>query len=199
MKHAVTRELHAYWSRLRKMRAAPERQDIDPAAIRTLLSDTFILEVGGRPSDPDYTLRLSGTRLNALFLSELKGRSLLALWSPADRDAIADMLSAVVDDCSPVVAGLRAAPAGHRPIDLEMILLPLKHHGQTHARVLGALAPIEVPSWLGLLPIESLSLSSFRLLGLEPSRAVLPEADRIVPRLDAPRRYGRFLVHEGGR
>ena len=41
MKLAVTMELHAYWNRLRGARSAPERNDVDPSAIRGVLTDQF--------------------------------------------------------------------------------------------------------------------------------------------------------------
>jgi hypothetical protein len=201
MKHPVTRQLFAYWSEIRGSRAAPERQSVDPAAIRDLLADTFILEVEGSLAAPTFSVRLSGTRLNALFLCELKGQSFLSLWQRADRKPMSALLGSVIDDCCPVVAGLRAGPEGHRSIDLELVLLPLRHHGRTHSRVLGAIAPIEVPSWLGLLPVENLATSSFRLIGHEPVEMALPQRLPVpaIAGVSPPRRYGRFLVHEGGR
>lgn len=201
MKHAVSRELYSYWDGLRQGRSAPERADIDPAAIRNVLSDTFVLngETGGRSAP--FTVRLSGTRLNALFLREMKGASLLDLWLEADQPAVGRIFHTVLDDAAPLVAGLRGAPMGHRPVDLEMVLLPLRHHGRTHARILGAIAPVEMPPWLGLVGIEHLTLTSVRLIEATPAtpadrrRAAPPP----IATVDGPRRYGRFLVHEGGR
>jgi hypothetical protein len=203
MKQAVTRELYAYWNDLRGGRAAPERADIDPAAIRSILSDTFILEFDQENRSPLFPFRLSGTRLNALFLTELKGRSILDLWEAGDRAALVRILHGVPDDSAPVVAGLRAAPHGHPPIELELLLLPLRHHGRTHSRILGAITPMRVPSWLGLLPIEHLSLASLRhvdqsQLAMLASR---PDPSFIGGRVQAttPRRYGNLVVHQGGR
>ena len=70
MKLAASRELFAYWNALRGARSAPERDDVDPGAIRGVLADTFILEF-----DPaaGFPLRVVGTRTNALFLRELRG------------------------------------------------------------------------------------------------------------------------------
>lgn len=203
MKHPVSRELYSYWDGLRHDRSAPERGDIDPAAIRNVLSDTFILsgEADGRTAP--FTVRLSGTRLNALFLREMKGCSLLDLWPETDQLAVGRIFHTVLDDAAPLVAGLRGAPEGHRPIDLEMVLLPLRHHGRTHARILGAIAPVEMPPWLGLVGLEHLALTSLRLIEsaaaapTEHRRA--PPAPRRAPAMPGPRRYGRFLVHEGGR
>ena len=45
MKHPSNRELFDYWNERRGERLAPERADIEPAAIRHVLGDTFVLEV----------------------------------------------------------------------------------------------------------------------------------------------------------
>lgn len=203
MKHAVSRELYSYWDGLRQGRSAPERADVDPAAIRNVLSDTFVLSGEATRDVAPFTVRLSGTRLNALFLREMKGTSLLDLWPEADRPAVERICRTVLDDAAPLVAGMRGAPPGHRPVGLEMVLLPLRHHGRTHARILGAISPIEMPPWLGLVPIEHMTLTSLRLI--EATTSTAPDRRRSTPApqhalpVDAPRRYGRFLVHEGGR
>ena len=62
---------------MRGARSAPERSEIDPAAIRGVLADTFILEVD---ISRRYPVRIAGTRTNALFLRELKGGGFLDLW-----------------------------------------------------------------------------------------------------------------------
>ena len=43
MKHAASRELYTYWEEKRGTRPAPERAEIEPGAIRGVLSDAFIL------------------------------------------------------------------------------------------------------------------------------------------------------------
>ena len=42
MKHPSNRELFDYWNERRGERLAPERADIEPAAIRHVLGDTFV-------------------------------------------------------------------------------------------------------------------------------------------------------------
>ena len=44
MKHKNSHLLVGYWSRLRKGREVPDQTDIDPRAIKRLLSYTFILD-----------------------------------------------------------------------------------------------------------------------------------------------------------
>ena len=69
MKHAATRALYAYWDRCRGDRAAPDRADIEPGAIRHVLGDTFIVTFDAKAGHP---FRLAGTRICALFGGELE-------------------------------------------------------------------------------------------------------------------------------
>ncbi len=161
MRQAGSHELFAYWNALRRGRAAPERGDLDPAAIRGVLADTFMLEVD---AEATYPFCLSGTRLNALFDIEAKGRSFLSLWREEQRPEMATLLRTVIDGVCPIVVGATAAPQDYAKTEFEMLLLPLRHLGKTHARVLGRIAPSKHPSWLGLLPIEALEFSSMRVL-----------------------------------
>jgi hypothetical protein len=137
MKLAVTLELYAYWSALRGARSAPERNDIDPGAIRSVLADTFVLDFDAQSGFP---LRISGSRANALFMMELRGFSFLRLWREADRKEIKSILESVADEAQPFLLGAEALPSGLGSIDIEVSLLPLRHHGLTHSRILGSIA-----------------------------------------------------------
>lgn len=202
MKHAVSQELFQYWSVLRGARTAPERGDLDPAMIRGILADTFVLEVTSRIGtlDRGFSIRLSGTRVNALFLEELKQCCFLSLWSAEERDEIEDMLNSVLDDQTATVAGVHAAPRQASELDLELLLLPLRHHGHTHRRILGSLAPFRIPSWFGLRPVEHLGLSTMRTMttAAQPNPPMSAAALAGEPSRQ-PVRRGRFVVHHGGR
>ena len=161
MKQAATRELYNHWNDLRGDRAAPDREEIEPASIRGLLNDTFILERG--PRQP-FAFRLCGARIGELFLAEMRGANFLGLFSPEDADSVHSLLEAVTDDPGPIVAGVRAAPPGRDPMDLELLLLPLGPLGMPDARVLGSLTPATRSSWFGLLACEPARLTSLRIL-----------------------------------
>lgn len=171
MRQATTLELYEYWNHLRGARLSPERAEIDPAAIRHILADTMILE-----SDDErrFPVRISGTRLNALFLDEQKGRSFVDLFTPEERPSVSVMIQSVLDEARPLVAGLTAAPEDARPVNLELLLLPLRHHGKTHARVLGALTPTAIPAWLGLRPASCLRMVAMRYIDDGEPGPVLP-------------------------
>ena len=202
MKHAGTQALYSYWDSLRGDRAAPERADIDPAAIRAILADTLLIEVDQRssPSNHDFAVRLGGTRVNALFGEDLKGRDFLSLWCDEDRESVSRLVTAVLDDACPAVAGLLAAPAGHQPVWLELLLLPLRHHGKTHARLLGSLVPAEIPRWFGLMPTQPLRLTTQRMVAApQAPNSLFAQAHRREMERSAPRRRQHLFVHEGGR
>jgi hypothetical protein len=162
MRQQVSKDLFAYWSELKGARTAPDRADIDPMAIRQILADTFIIEVD---QSGVFPMRLSGTRLNALWLREQKGHSFVDLWRDEDRSGVGAALSTVIDGACPIVAGARALAPGDATLELELLLLPLRHFGKTHSRVLGALSPTHQPEWLGVHRAGPLELVSLRVIG----------------------------------
>ena len=161
MIHQATNELFRYWNDLRGERTAPERNQIDPSAIRHVLADTFMLEFD---AERRFPIRLAGTRVNALFDAEQKGRSFLDLWPSEERRNLAGILMTVADGACPVVAGAVAAPAGRNACAFELLFLPMRHHGKTHSRILGMIKSVKNPSWLGMLPIGPLELRSLRIV-----------------------------------
>lgn len=196
MRQAVTRDLYAYWNRLRGARSAPDRSDIDPAAIRHVLADTFIIEID---QERQFPIRLCGTRLNAMWLFDQKGRSFLDLWRVADRRNVAAALLTVVDGVAPVVAGARAPAAERRPMELELLLLPLRHFGKTHSRLLGSLAPACQPGWLGLAPAEPLELLSLRVIADLEKFSLTPPPTLGSAVLTTCGKGPRLVVYEGGK
>lgn len=197
MRHDASRRLFNYWTELRGTRAAPERASVDPVAIAGILGDTFILEV-----DPklDFPFRVCGARANALFDRNLKGASFVELWKAEDRRAVRALALTALDGACPVVAGAMAAVPDRAPVEMELLLLPLRHNGKTHARLLGALSPARYPSWFGLLPAENLSLSSMRILRPEPvTPHQMQPARAFAKNISSPlERRRRFTVLEGG-
>jgi hypothetical protein len=183
--------LFSYWDGLRGERAAPERGDIEPGDIRHILADTFILEIG---EDRRATFRLGGTRVCALFGRELKGQALQGLW-PADAQAeMQHFIDIVLDETAGLVVGLIGATDQDETLDVEMILLPLRHRGKTHARLMGTMAPAAIPTWIGYRPLTHLRTVSHRVIW--PSDRPLPlttSPDEVVDR----RR--RLVIHPGGR
>jgi hypothetical protein len=130
-------------------------------------------------------MRISGARTNALFLRELRGAAFLELWQEPDQGEIAAMLSVVAGEAVAVVAGVSAAPEGLRPVELELLLLPLRHRGDTHSRVLGACSPAFLPSWIGLVAAAPMRLFSLRVLESAESATGKRTSSRPEARVDA--------------
>jgi hypothetical protein len=192
MKHAASRALHAYWDRLRGTRAAPERADLDPGAIRSLLGDVYLLELG---MPRQFTIRLAGTRLCTLFCRELKGSSLDSLFAHGDRGEIADLVTEVTGNVIPMVVGIGGETAAGQTIDLELMALPLRHRGRTQTRLVGSLAALDVPYWVGTVPVERLRIVSARRL----YPGIVPLLQEGLDHEERPRPTGRLKVLPGGR
>ncbi len=161
MKNPSTRLVFEYWDTLRGERSAPERGEIEPGALRHALADTFVLE--NEPIGPVF--RLAGTRLCALFGSELRGRAFAALWSDVESQGeMRRLVRTVMDETAGAVAGLSAQTLNGATVHLELLLLPLRYRGRTHARILGALSPALTPEWLGLDTLDSVRMISLRMI-----------------------------------
>ncbi len=116
MRHGGSRKLFDYWNTLRAGRTAPERSEIEPSDIRSILGDTFILEVSMQFRTVSF--RLAGTRLCAAHGRELKGLGFLALWSEEDNYEIARSVARVYRDMTPVLLSYTAQSATGRAIGL---------------------------------------------------------------------------------
>jgi hypothetical protein len=184
--------LFSYWDALRGERAAPERGEIEPGEIRHVLADTFILEI---KDDRRCEFRLAGTRICALFGRELKGAEFNGIWTEDARDEVRRTVDIVTTETAGIVAGLSGRTQGGERLDLELVLLPLRHRSKTQSRVLGALSPAILPHWLGFDSLEGLRTSSMRVIwptGRVQTRGLALDEDPYA-------RRRRFVVHQGGR
>jgi len=192
MKHPSAQELYNYWNAQRGLRAAPERADIEPGAIRRALADTFIL---AHDASTGHSFRIAGTRLCAAFGRELRGAAFIDLWDQESRQRMRDLLGVVAHEYVGVVAGARGCSDEGAVLDFELLVLPLRHRTMVDARLLGALAPRDLPYWFGMNPVGRLALGTIRYLGdheaTAPHQAIgsLPPGGRI--------RHG-FVVYDGG-
>lgn len=193
MKHRSSQTLFDHWRDRRAGRPLPERSEIDPGSIRTALGDTFILTFNVLTHHP---FRLAGTRVCALFGRELKGFGFGDLWAAADREQARALVRAAADDSAAVIAGATGRTIEGLSVDLEMLLLPLRHCGQTHLRMIGALAPLVPPFWLGTSPVVTLQLGEHRFLGHIEGAAAPPLAP--VPPQPAVRQRHGLTVYDGG-
>jgi hypothetical protein len=191
MRHPSTKELFEYWTLQRGDRAAPDRADIDPGAIRRILADTFILTFDQAAGHP---LRIAGTRICAAFGRELKNEAFVDLWDASSRALMRDLVKVVGNEVIGALANVQATSIAGIPREAELLLLPITYRGFARTRVLGALAPRDSTSWPADGTIRSLALGGFRYLAsnLEP-------APSIAPAQPTGRIHHGFVVYDGGR
>jgi len=193
MKNPSTRMVYAYWNERRGIRAAPDRADIDPAAIRSALGDTIILAAD---FVDDIRFRLAGTRVCALFAREIKGEPFNSLWSEQSRPVVGELLGILTSENVGTVAGLSGRTADGDQVELEMLLLPLAHNEHARVRAIGVLVPSGPPFWLGAKPVMELTLGTLRHVG---SALEIAAAPRFEPTQVGRRVCHGFTVYSGGR
>jgi hypothetical protein len=193
MKHASTRAVFNYWNERRVNRPAPGRADIDPAAIRHALGDTFMLSAD---FVDQLRFRLAGTRVCALFCREIKGEILADLWAEKSRKAIEDILSIVTTETAGAVTGLTGHAEDGATADLEMLLLPLARIGQARTGLMGVLAPTTPAYWIGEKPIVEIELNTVRHLGSQADNLAAP---LLAPSTEGGELRHGFTVYTGGR
>jgi hypothetical protein len=190
MRHPSTRELFEYWNSRRGRRAAPDRADIEPGAIRKILADTFILSFDEPAGHP---FRIAGTRVCAAFGRELKNESFLDLWETESRKSVRDLLTVVTGEATGIVGSARGTSTAGTIHEVELLVLPLSHRGRTNARMLGVLAPRDAAYWLGACTLGPLTLGTLRYLGPRLEAPPIAPTERPEGRI----RHG-FIVYDGG-
>ena len=216
MQKTSTRTLYEYWNTIRGARSAPERKDIDPTKIRESLANTFILELDEREG---FSFRLAGSHLCTSYCRELKGRSFSNLWHERDTDAIETLVRAVTEDHAVALVTFQGTTAIHTKVSFETILMPLRHNGSTHTRLLGAMTALEEPYWLGVQPIMEQRITGLRLIWpdeieyqdsvrefsskavneVEFSGSAMPTGTPSTVYGRSARRYAHLAVIDGGR
>ncbi len=161
MQKTSTKTLFDYWNALRGSRSAPDRRDIDPTRIRSALANTFILELN---EHNEFDFRLAGSHLCSAYARELKGRSFSRLWHDRDRDAMETLVKAVTEDHAVALVTFQGSTAVNTRLTIETILLPLRHNGTTHSRLLGAMTALDEPYWFGVQPIMEQRITGLRLI-----------------------------------
>jgi hypothetical protein len=134
MKHRNSHLLVGYWSRLRKGRGVPDQTDIDPRAIKRILSYVFILEASD-PARPLY--RLAGTSHCDHYGGELKGTSFLSRWETQSRAALSLLLRQCASTMQPVCISSLASTDEGGMIEIETVLAPLTFGGDKPSRFIG--------------------------------------------------------------
>ncbi|AZO69833.1 MAG: PAS domain-containing protein [Mesorhizobium sp.] len=202
--------LFQYWNQLRDGRPAPKRSEVEPADIKSLLADTFILE---RDTRGEAVFRLAGTRLCAYYGRELKGFSFPSLWREKDQRLMSRLIHGVFDQKSVLLLTYEGFSRSGRSNKFELLALPLDG-GVENPRCLGIVSAVDKPFWLGADALADALIDAIRVIDPEKEPMFLKNRPAIdVPSLvptefDAPdtisalgraRRIRHLVVFDGGR
>ena len=197
MKHKNSHLLVGYWSRLRKGRDVPDQTDIDPRAIKRMLSHIFILEMAN-PARPTY--RLAGTSLCDRFGMELKGAGFLTRWDGQSGTALAALLRQAMKTQQPVCLSSIGASADCGMVEMETLLLPISFNGGAASRFLGMTQTLSDAAQLAGRPVAYQRLIASQFVRedepLPNSNIPTPSPPGQIPRNDVRAPHLRLVVSQ---
>lgn len=161
MKHRNSHLLIGYWSRLRAGRDVPDQSEIDPRAIKRMLSQVFILDARD-PARPFY--RLAGTKLCDRFGLELRGTSFYAHWEAQAREQLVQLLRQSLEMKQPVWLSGIGTTASCAMMEMETVLAPLTFGASAPQRFLGIAQFLGDSTQLGGRPIAYERLIDSRMV-----------------------------------
>lgn len=173
MKHRNSHLLVGYWSRLRKGRDVPDQTDIDPRAIKRMLSFVFIIDASDM-TRPMY--RLAGTSLCDRFGLELKGSNFLSHWDGQSRTALATLLRQSLATKQPICLSSIGATSDHGMVEMETILAPVSFGPGQPLRFIGLVQVLSDQT-----PLAGKPIAYQRLVGSQ-----LVREDEPLTNLDIP-------------
>lgn len=134
MKHRNSHLLVGYWSRLRHGRVVPDQTDIDPRAIKRMLSQVFILDACDLAHP---TFRLAGTWLCDRFGFELRGTSFLSGFDVQSRAPLTAALKQALAARQPVCVTSIGSTPDSTMVEIESVLAPMRFGQDEPSRFLG--------------------------------------------------------------
>ncbi|MGH6877339.1 MAG: PAS domain-containing protein [Rhizomicrobium sp.] len=161
MKHRNSHLLIGYWNRLRAGREVPDQAEIDPRAIKRMLSHVFILDARDA-ARPIY--RLAGTTLCDRFGLELRGTSFYAHWEARARDRLILLLRQSLHLKQPVWLSAIGTTAQSGVMEMETVLAPLACGSGAPQRFLGIAQFLSDSAQLGGRPIAYERLIDCRMV-----------------------------------
>ncbi|MCK0170349.1 PAS domain-containing protein [Aliiroseovarius sp. S1123] len=130
-------QVEAYWHALCDGRLCPTRQEIDPRGMAGALHEAFILE---KIAPGLARIRLAGQHLNDVMDMEVRGMPISVFFEADARKELHRALEALFDMPAQITLSLTTAPRAFRkPVEAQMVMLPLRDEDGQITRVLGAL------------------------------------------------------------
>ncbi len=142
MDHPVLARIYEYWRSVRRGRAMPSRDDIDPSEIGEYLGWVCLLEF--LPGGDDFRLRLVGRSLGQYFEHDVNGMTVSEAMAQAGqqpaRAVVGYALTAVEKRCVVRAFGDCSLSKPQQPQRFETLLLPLSDDGANATMLLGVFA-----------------------------------------------------------
>ncbi|MBV9330531.1 MAG: PAS domain-containing protein, partial [Alphaproteobacteria bacterium] len=173
MKHKNSHLLVGYWSRLRKGRDVPDQGEIDPRAIKRMLSQVFILDAASLVR-PLY--RLAGTSLCEKFGQELRGTNFLTHWEPDSSTSLQSLLAQSLRLRQPLCLLAIAATSDNGMVEIETVLAPLSYGNGGPVRFIGMMQVLGDAS-----PLLGRPIAFERLVGAQLIREDEPMDVDVLP------------------
>jgi hypothetical protein len=129
----MVRALHAWWLMHPGRSGIPDRRDLDPAALRTLLPNLFIADIEPQPFRVRY--RLVGTEAVRVIGFDITGRYLDELLTAEPEVPWPDYYRIVYDGREPLLGKVTASTRAGGTFTYEFGLFPLAQGGTTVAQV----------------------------------------------------------------
>jgi hypothetical protein len=129
----MVRELHAWWQAHRGQSDIPDRRDLDPAALRSLLPNLFIADVEPAPFRIRY--RLVGTKAVRVTGFDITGRYLDELLSVEPEVPWMDYYRIVYESRAPLLGSVVVSASAGGTFTYEFGLFPLTRGGTEIAQI----------------------------------------------------------------
>jgi hypothetical protein len=124
---ALVRKLHAWWLDHRRPHGLPERRDLDPDALRSLLPNLFLAEAEHAPFRIRY--RLVGTKAVEITGFDITGRYLDELLSAQPEVPWLDYYRIVYDSRAPLMGSVVVSAMSGGTFTYEFGMFPLTVSG----------------------------------------------------------------------
>jgi len=151
MSHQSSRLLFDYWDSLRGGRVAPERCDVDPVELKSILADVFFAE---RTPGDFVMFQFVGTRINAMHGFDLQHRSALGIWSGSTSVDFVKAVERMTVHGVPMVISSEGELTSKEVTEIETMILPLQY-GSRFSRFVGTHVNLGKPQafWDGRLSV----------------------------------------------
>lgn len=134
---AILRVLETDWRQMCNGTVVPSHAQLDPHALNDALPHAFLLH---RSAPGSVRVRVAGQRLHDLLRMDPRGMSFGSFFTDAARDTMMSLVDTAFDGPAIVGVPLTAARGlGRKPMQAELLLLPMRDSAGQVTRMMGAL------------------------------------------------------------